>query len=117
MPTFDQRLGNFPARRQIQAWLRAGYLEHEQFFSTTEGTPQGGPPCQLLVRKDRGDLPDLDLEISSLHEPAITAFLARYGADRLSHAQPSPTGLPPLVRSDQSLPRMPDGACPDACSV
>src|SRR5499427_1159832 len=44
----DQRLGNFPARRQIQAWLKAGYLEHEQFFNTTEGTPQGAI-CSPLV--------------------------------------------------------------------
>ena len=44
----DQRLGNFPARRQIQAWLKAGYLEHGQFFSTTEGTPQGAI-CSPLV--------------------------------------------------------------------
>jgi DNA polymerase III alpha subunit len=51
---------------------------------------------QVFVHKDRGDLPDLDLEISSLHEPAIAAFLARYGADQLSHAEPSPTGLPAL---------------------
>ena len=44
----DQRLGNFPSRRQIQAWLKAGYLEHGQFFSTTEGTPQGAI-CSPLV--------------------------------------------------------------------
>jgi len=42
------RLGNFPARRQIQAWLKAGYLEHGRFFSTTEGTPQGAI-CSPLV--------------------------------------------------------------------
>src|SRR5437899_3324313 len=44
----DQRLGNFPARRQIQAWLKAGYLEHGHFFRTTEGTPQGAI-CSPLV--------------------------------------------------------------------
>jgi DNA polymerase III alpha subunit len=42
------------------------------------------------------DLPDLDLEISSLHEPAVSAFPARYGAERLSPTSPSPTGLPAL---------------------
>ena len=51
---------------------------------------------QLFVHEGRGDLPDLDLEISSLHEPVVSAFLARYGAERLSHAQPSTTGLPAL---------------------
>jgi DNA polymerase III alpha subunit len=51
---------------------------------------------QLFVHEGRGDLPDLDLEIWSLHGPAIATFLARYGAERLSHAEPSPTGLPAL---------------------
>jgi hypothetical protein len=51
---------------------------------------------QLFVHERRGDLPNLDLEISSFHEPAISSFLARYGADRLSHAEPSATGLPAL---------------------
>src|SRR5262249_55063431 len=43
-----RRLGNFPARRLIQAWLKAGYLEHGRFFSTTEGTPQGAI-CSPLI--------------------------------------------------------------------
>jgi Bacterial DNA polymerase III alpha NTPase domain len=51
---------------------------------------------QLFVHERRGDLPDLDLEISSLHEPAVSAFLARYDAERLSHAQPSTSGFPAL---------------------
>jgi DNA polymerase-3 subunit alpha len=55
-----------------------------------------GLDSQLFVHEGWGDLPDLDLEISSLHEPAISTFLARYGTDRLSHAEPSPTGLPAL---------------------
>jgi hypothetical protein len=50
--------------------------------------------AQLFVHEGRGDLPDRDLEISSLHEVAIGAVLARYGTERLSHAEPSPTGLP-----------------------
>ena len=48
------RLGNFPARRQIQAWLKASYLEHGRFFSTTEGTPQGAictPPTMLQTSR------------------------------------------------------------------
>src|SRR5579859_2913968 len=31
---------------------------------------------QLFVHEGRGDLPDLDLEVSSMHEPALRAFLA-----------------------------------------
>jgi len=26
----------------LRQWLRAGYLEKNAFFATTEGTPQGG---------------------------------------------------------------------------
>src|SRR6266853_3648756 len=55
----DQRLGNFPARRQIQAWLTAGYLEHEQFFSTTEGTPQGAICSPLVANVALDGLADL----------------------------------------------------------
>ena len=55
----DQRLGNFPARRQIQAWLKAGYLEHEQFFRTTEGTPQGAICSPLVANVALDGLGDL----------------------------------------------------------
>ena len=51
---------------------------------------------QVFVHDGRGDLPDLDLEISSLHEPIVSAYLARYGVERLSSTTPSPTGLPAL---------------------
>ena len=37
----DQRLGNFPARWQIQAWLKAGYLEH--------GATRSVLPCRMSV--------------------------------------------------------------------
>jgi DNA polymerase-3 subunit alpha len=51
---------------------------------------------QVFVHEGRGDLPDLDLEISSLHEPAVSTFLARYGAERLSPTGAFLTGLPAL---------------------
>ena len=54
-----QRLGNFPARRQIEAWLKAGYLEHEQFFRTTEGTPQGAICSPLVANVALDGLGDL----------------------------------------------------------
>jgi len=49
---------------------------------------------QLFVHDGRGDLPDLDLEVSSLHEPAVSAFLARYGSERLSTGTRSYGELP-----------------------
>jgi DNA polymerase III subunit alpha len=44
---------------------------------------------QLFVHEGRGDLPDLDLEISSMHEPAVRAFLAHYGSDRVARERSS----------------------------
>ena len=50
---------------------------------------------QLFVHEGRGDLPDLDLEVSSVHEPAVRAFLARYGSDRVTRERS--TGSLPAV--------------------
>jgi len=33
----------------LHQWLKAGYLEHHAFHSTTEGTPQGGPISPALA--------------------------------------------------------------------
>jgi error-prone DNA polymerase len=52
---------------------------------------------QLFVHEGRGDLPDLDPEVSSLHEPAVRAFLTRYGIEH---------GGGPRKRSADSLPRV-----------
>jgi RNA-directed DNA polymerase len=35
-------LGSFPARKLIEAWLKAGMVENGLFAPTNEGTPQGG---------------------------------------------------------------------------
>lgn len=42
-------LGCFPARRQIQGWLKAGVMERGRFAPTEEGTPQGGVISPLLL--------------------------------------------------------------------
>lgn len=44
-----RQLGSFPARRMIQAWLRAGVVEKGQFTPTDEGTPQGGVISPVLL--------------------------------------------------------------------
>jgi RNA-directed DNA polymerase len=36
-------------KRQIKAWLKAGYLEGKQLFPSEEGTPQGGVISPLLA--------------------------------------------------------------------
>src|SRR6202165_717865 len=56
-----------------------------------------GLDAQLFVHQGRGDLPDLDLEVSSLHEPAVSAFVARYGSERLGLDEPHDAGSLPRV--------------------
>lgn len=35
-------IGNFPGRKLIHLWLKAGYVENGVFHDTETGTPQGG---------------------------------------------------------------------------
>ncbi len=42
-------LGQFPARKQVQGWLKAGVMEKGRFSPTEEGTPQGGVISPLLL--------------------------------------------------------------------
>jgi len=43
------RLGTFPAREQIRAWLKAGVVDRNRYTPTDEGTPQGGVISPLLL--------------------------------------------------------------------
>ena len=58
--------------------------------------PDHGLDPRLFVHERRRDLPDLDLEVSSLHEPAVSAFLARYGAERVGTSERRGGGLPAI---------------------
>jgi RNA-directed DNA polymerase len=42
-------IGNFPGRRLISAWLKAGYVDGKTFHRTDSGTPQGGIISPLLA--------------------------------------------------------------------
>jgi RNA-directed DNA polymerase len=44
-----QQIGNFPGRRMITQWLKAGYVEHGERHPTEAGTPQGGVISPLLA--------------------------------------------------------------------
>jgi len=43
------RIGNFPARKLIQQWLKAGYVDKNVFHESEAGTPQGGIISPLLA--------------------------------------------------------------------
>lgn len=42
-------IGNFPARKLIHLWLKAGHMEEGTFHNTETGTPQGGIISPLLA--------------------------------------------------------------------
>lgn len=42
-------IGNFPARRIIQQWLKAGYMVKGKWHPSESGTPQGGTISPLLA--------------------------------------------------------------------
>ncbi len=42
-------IGNFPARKLIHLWLKAGYVDNGVFYDTKMGTPQGGIISPLLA--------------------------------------------------------------------
>lgn len=45
-----ETIGNFPARRKIEQWLKAGYVEEwTELHHTEAGTPQGGVISPLLA--------------------------------------------------------------------
>ncbi|MEM7495491.1 MAG: group II intron reverse transcriptase/maturase [Myxococcota bacterium] len=45
----ERRIGNFPGRQWIRAWLRAGVMEQGEKRPTWEGTPQGGIASPLML--------------------------------------------------------------------
>ena len=42
-------IGNFPGRRLIKEWLKAGYIDNRVFHAQKSGTPQGGIVSPLLA--------------------------------------------------------------------
>ena len=42
-------MGNFPGRKLIKEWLKAGYVDNNVFPAQESGTPQGGIISPLLA--------------------------------------------------------------------
>lgn len=80
-----EAIGDFPARREIEGWLKAGVMEHGRFAPTEDGTPQGGVISPLLLNialhgmgTASGDSPDLTEEQRRWRG---SPFLIRYADD------------------------------------
>ena len=95
-----RRMGNFPARRQVKAWLEAGYLEFGRIHETTEGTPQGGVISPLLANIA---LDGLGAYLAQYHMPGKKSWYyygyARYADDFVITAADK-------VRLEQRLPEI-----------
>ena len=68
----------------LQKWLRAGYLEKDAFFATTEGTPQGGIASPALANATLDGLETLLRERFGATRPQRTGnkvHLVRYADD------------------------------------
>lgn len=79
-----QALGNFPARKWIEAWLKSGVMENCQVTSTIAGTPQGGIISPLLSNIALHGMEE-SLNISYLQSGSINTkseyALVRYADD------------------------------------
>jgi RNA-directed DNA polymerase len=76
-----ERLGSFPARGAIRAWLKAGVMDQGGFSPTLEGTPQGGVISPVLLNV-------------ALHGMEQAAGVRYRNAERSTAAE----GTPVLVR-------------------
>ncbi len=64
------KLGGFPAREQVRAWLKAGVVDRNRYTPTNEGTPQGGVISPLL----------LNIALQGIEEAAGTRYRKNGGA-------------------------------------
>lgn len=80
----DWLLQNIPLERTIlRKWLKAGYMERSQLYSTDEGTPQGGVISPVLANMALDGLEPLLLQHfpKPKHPPAPKVNFVRYADD------------------------------------
>jgi len=65
-------------RKILEQWLKAGFIEKGQLFSTTAGTPQGGIISPCLAN---GVLDGMELMLKSITKPTDKVHLVRYADD------------------------------------
>jgi RNA-directed DNA polymerase len=83
------RLGSFPARGMITAWLKAGVIDQGRFAPTERGSPQGGVISPVL----------LNIVLHGMEQAAGV----RYQADRHRDAGSARPGSPVVVRCADDL--------------
>ncbi|MCE9557044.1 MAG: group II intron reverse transcriptase/maturase [Planctomycetes bacterium] len=71
-----QRIGMFPANREIAAWLKAGYMEDGVRHPTEAGTPQGGVISPVLANIA---LHGLDEALGIRYHRTPQGYLRTYG--------------------------------------
>ena len=75
-------IGNFPARKMIKEWLKAGYVDNNVFHKQESGTPQGGIISPLLANIALHGMEDA-LGVKYDHQGHIKAkrIVVRYADD------------------------------------
>lgn len=81
------QLGSFPARKQVEQWLKAGVVDRGRFAPTEEGTAQGGVISPLL----------LNVALHGMEQAAGVRYLA---GTHVGHTAP---GSPVVVRYADDL--------------
>jgi RNA-directed DNA polymerase len=75
--TLLRKLKTFSRLRQvIQAWLRAGIMEGESLFASTEGTPQGGVVSPLLA----------NIALHGLETEVVTRFSRKWNKKKTGYS-------------------------------
>lgn len=75
-------VGNFPARKLIQQWLKAGYMEDGAFYDTEAGTPQGGIVSPLIANIALHGMEEvLGVKYNKKNNPIGSIRIVRYADD------------------------------------
>lgn len=75
-------IGNFPARKLIHQWLKAGYMEKEEYFHTESGTPQGNIISPLLANIALHEMEEaLGIKYNNRSEIISNRALVKYADD------------------------------------
>ena len=88
------KIGNFPGRRLIKEWLKAGYVDQDVFHQPATGTPQGGIISPLLANIAlHGMEAALGVKYDSCGESRGPRILVRYADDFVILCESQPDAI------------------------